>query len=834
MDRNETERAVLRLDKFSRILAVTLCVFLTVLFVWGCLIPTDSMRLNFVGVSQPIDFSAGWKEVGTGKAVDGSPQLRSGETLVIERALPSYIPAGYSLFYQVNNLYTRVSINGRELFVSGQNSSANFGRESGNIWSMFSLTSDYAGKTIRFTFTNNGIGNAAVTRVLIGSESALAFYLLRSTAPLMLVCFVSLLLGILLLFYYRLLKSRDVPFAYQQFLFLGLFIIDASVWCLSDSNVLQFISGNSSLRYLLSYFTFLLMPVPMLLFCWQLIDDYRSSYIFVFRAYLLSTFVILALYAADVIHISRTIYIVHIYIVLIIVQTVYCLIAEIAAHHKKKYAGVLFAFSIMGAAAAIGLYLYYNRSTNTSYDNSASLRIGILTFCLIMLFTSVRGSLRELKDIVFAQRYKELAYRDEVTGGSTIQKFRDTAAAAQDWKKGGYAILLINLQRFKLVNETIGREAANAELRRIYDALDSETGEDELLCRFTAEFILLVKAPNEDVLFARYRHFINATESEGVSAVNLFDISSCACFVEDGEADVELLIDRARMAYKNAHAIHRVDGDLWIYTDGCRDQLFLERQMESESRSALKNGEFVVYLQPKVAPRSGALTGAEALVRWQRSDGTLIPPAEFIPLFEKNGFITELDLYMFEQVCLLLKRWNDEGRKVPLVSVNISKVAINRNDLFARYEEIIERIKPPLARLELEFTESMAYRDAELMCSIIDRIHSYGASCSIDDFGSAYSNLNTLVRFDFDTVKLDKCFFDYGFPADRKSYEVVSGVISMLKTIGMDITAEGIETEEQVGAVSGLGCDSIQGFYYSKPIPCAEFYEKYICRSAAT
>lgn len=219
-------------------------------------------------------------------------------------------------------------------------------------------------------------------------------------------------------------------------------------------------------------------------------------------------------------------------------------------------------------------------------------------------------------------------------------------------------------------------------------------------------------------------------------------------------------------------------------------------------------------------------------MRWQKPDGTLIPPGEFIPLFERNGFITELDLYMFEQVCLLLKKWEDEGRSLPLVSVNISKAAFNRTDLLERYEEIIRRIQPPLTRLELEFTESIAYRDAGRMRYIIERIHSYGASCSIDDFGSAYSNMNSLVRFDFDIVKLDKCFFDFGFPADRKSYELVSGVISMLKTLGMEIIAEGIEREEQVSAISRLGCDSIQGFYYSRPVPVVDFCERYLVCSS--
>lgn len=829
MDRRDTTGDIRRIDRFSRILLAAVCAFLCLTVAIGILIPTDDIRLSLIGAAQPTDFSTGWVDVGTGRPISSHPQLAPGETVTAERRLPFYIPAGYSIFYQVNNLYTRVSIDGCELHVSGQNAAPVFGRESGNVWSIFPLSSDCAGRTIRFTFTNKGIGRASVTRVLLGSESALAFYLLRSNAALIFACLLSLILGGLLIAYYHLLRARQVPFAYRQFLYLGLFIIDSALWCLTDSNLLQFVCGNASVRFLLSYGTFLLMPIPVILFSWEILEDYRRAYVVLLRVYLLSVAVMLTLYVTNLVHITRTIYVVHVFIVLIVAQTMACLIAEIVVHRKKKYVGSLVAFAIIGVAAAIGLYLYYNQSTSESYDNSAALRLGILIFALALLFTSVRNSLSDLKDIMFAQRYKELAYRDEVTGGSTIQKFRDSAAADPRWKKGGYAVLVINLLRFKLVNESLGREAADLELRRIYEALDGETAEDELLCRFTAEYILLIRAQDEAALRARYSRFIAATESEGKSAVSLFDLSCCACLIAGGEGDdIELLIDRARMAYRNPRAIRCDDGDLWIYTEGCREKLYRERQMESEAKAALKNGEFVVYIQPKISPAEGRLNGAEALVRWQKPDGTLIPPGEFVPLFERNGFITELDLYMFEQVCLLLRQWDEEGAALPVVSVNISKAALNRTDLMDRYAGIVERVRPPLSRLELEFTESMAYRDAGHMRDIISRIHSYGARCSIDDFGSAYSNMNALVRFDFDTVKLDKCFFDFGFPADEKSHKLVAGVIAMLKTLDKEIIAEGLETQEQVAAVAALGCDSVQGFYYSKPLPSEAFYRQYI------
>ena len=163
----------------------------------------------------------------------------------------------------------------------------------------------------------------------------------------------------------------------------------------------------------------------------------------------------------------------------------------------------------------------------------------------------------------------------------------------------------------------------------------------------------------------------------------------------------------------------------------------------------------------------------------------------------------------------------------PLISVNLSKAAINRTDLFAQYESIFRSENPPPQYLELEFTESMAYEDPGRMQDIIRRIHSFGVQCSIDDFGSGYSNFNDLMRFDFDTVKLDKCFFDFGFPDDDKSRKLVSGVIAMLKRLGMTIIAEGLEEEKQVRAIAKLGCDAVQGFFYSRPLPTEAFFAKY-------
>lgn len=184
---------------------------------------------------------------------------------------------------------------------------------------------------------------------------------------------------------------------------------------------------------------------------------------------------------------------------------------------------------------------------------------------------------------------------------------------------------------------------------------------------------------------------------------------------------------------------------------------------------------------------------------------------------------------MFRNVCALLNKWSALGLKMPVVSVNVSIATMNMNSQMERYDDIVREMKPDARYIEIEFTESTALNNEEHLISVMEKIHSYGASCSMDDFGSSYSNLSSLERFNFDKIKLDKSLFDNGFPSDSRSMKLVYSNLELIKSLGMETLAEGIETREQMEALKRLGCcDIIQGYYYDRPLPIAEFESKYL------
>lgn len=224
-------------------------------------------------------------------------------------------------------------------------------------------------------------------------------------------------------------------------------------------------------------------------------------------------------------------------------------------------------------------------------------------------------------------------------------------------------------------------------------------------------------------------------------------------------------LDRANVALKNVKDTN--DSRLFafqFYSDLDRLKLMREKDMENRMQDALNAGEFVVYLQPKLSLKDDTISGAEALVRWQDPERGLIPPDEFIPFFEKNRFIVEVDLYVFDQVCSLLRRWLDEGITPVPISVNMSRAHLAKTDFLDAYEAIRKAYGVPPELLEIELTETLVFTNPEALFQVIDQIHRRGYRCSMDDFGSGYSSLNLLKDLRMDTLKLDRAFSPHRTP----------------------------------------------------------------------
>jgi EAL domain-containing protein (putative c-di-GMP-specific phosphodiesterase class I) len=252
-----------------------------------------------------------------------------------------------------------------------------------------------------------------------------------------------------------------------------------------------------------------------------------------------------------------------------------------------------------------------------------------------------------------------------------------------------------------------------------------------------------------------------------------------------------------------------------------------EQFIINEVNKALEEEQFEVYLQPKVNLMTDRPYGAEALVRWKHPEKGMIPPNDFIPVYERNGIIGKLDLYMWRHVCKLLRKWLDEGKNPNPISVNVSRVNIYNPRLVDTLKNLLTEFRIPANLLNLELTESAFMEDQDLVVKTINKLHQVGFKIMMDDFGSGYSSLNVLKDMEIDYLKVDMKFLQQDVEFNGKGEKVLTSVIRMAKWLHLPSIVEGVETLEQVDFLKCIGCEYAQGYYYARPMPVSE-YEKYV------
>lgn len=422
----------------------------------------------------------------------------------------------------------------------------------------------------------------------------------------------------------------------------------------------------------------------------------------------------------------------------------------------------------------------------------------------------------------------ELAFMDPLTKGPNRSKFdMDAGGVILEGAPGDYVLVSMDIRKFKLINDLFGIEMGDRVLRHVYEILCCHLNEGELACRTAADnFCLLLHNADKrkiinrlDVMSQDINRFNNGMERKYFLSL-AFGIYP----VLDPNLPLTQLLDRANVALKNVKDAG--DGRLFacqFYSDLDRLKLMREKDMENRMQDALLNGEFVVYLQPKLSLKDDAIAGAEALVRWQDPERGLIPPDEFIPFFEKNRFIVEVDLYVFEQVCILLRGWLDKGLSPAPISVNMSRAHLAKVDFLDAYEAIRSEYSVPPELLEIELTETLVFTNPEMLFQVIDQIHRRGYRCSMDDFGSGYSSLNLLKDLRMDTLKLDRAFFTSQNADNPRERDVVTSVIGLAEKLSMSTVAEGVESQKQLEFLRQSSCDMVQGYVFSRPVPIPDF-----------
>lgn len=381
-----------------------------------------------------------------------------------------------------------------------------------------------------------------------------------------------------------------------------------------------------------------------------------------------------------------------------------------------------------------------------------------------------------------------------------------------------YDIICSDIENFKLINDVFGVKAGDRLLRGIGNAYAERLKGIGICGRLNSDqFACLLKHRDDytDDMFIEASILTN-----GLLDIHNIVMKWGIYNVEDRSVSIEQICDRALLA---ARSIKGQYGKYFaIYDDTLRNQLLREQAITDSMESALSQNQFLVYLQPKYRIKDEVLVGAEALVRWNHPVWGFLSPAEFIPLFEKNGFITRLDRFVWEKACAVLHDWDERGYYPMSVSVNVSRADIYNEDLADTLVKIIEKYDLDPSRLHLEITESAYTENPKQIIDTVTTLRELGFVIEMDDFGSGYSSLNMLNDMPIDILKLDMKFIRSEM-AKPKSQGILQFIINLARWMNLSVVAEGVETKAQLLRLTEIGCDYVQGYYFAKPMPCQEF-----------
>lgn len=427
--------------------------------------------------------------------------------------------------------------------------------------------------------------------------------------------------------------------------------------------------------------------------------------------------------------------------------------------------------------------------------------------------------------IVQQRRSIKVLYLDTVTSEKNWLYFEERAESLlkknKRRKKLSYAMISLRLDKFQSYCMCYGPKEGDILLEAIGGSLKRQMNKKECCARYAeSEYGLLLSYNNTDQLKERLRDIVDVLFKQSKGRKIDF---SCGIYLVEDEIDVDALYNNASIARKTIS--HESVKRIAFYDEKLKEEQLWERHVEERMEDALKKGEFKVYLQPKYNASTEKIGGAEALIRWISDEEGFIGPGKFIPIFEKNGFITKIDDFMLESVSKLQAKWYKEGKKLVPISVNVSRAHFTRDDLAEHICQIVENANAPKEYIELELTESAFFEDTDVLINTVKKLRDYGFKVSMDDFGADYSSLNSLKDLPLDVIKLDAGFFRGKEETEERGSVIVEGVIQLAKHLDMHIVAEGIEHREQVDFLANAGCDLIQGFYFAKPMPVEE-YEK--------
>jgi len=418
--------------------------------------------------------------------------------------------------------------------------------------------------------------------------------------------------------------------------------------------------------------------------------------------------------------------------------------------------------------------------------------------------------------------YKVTALKDRMTGLYNQMGFRQKATEIlNDNPDKEYVLYVGNVNRLKNINDLYGVDIGDKVICHVAKWLYNFVGTKGIVSRYGGGAFALIFEYDADMVKA-----YESLENIDLKSLGVYFPITMRHGVVRLKGDSISISDAINLCSYAAEKVTDRTRNITIeYDDTMHREMEVETEITLKMRDAMDNGEFVLFLQPQYDHRTGKIVGAEALSRWLKSDGSIVSPGLFIPVFEKNGFIKDMDKYVWESAFKLIKSWEDSGDILVPISVNISRISLETDEIIDVIAGLYEKYPINKKHLYFEITESAYMKDQVQLTERIAKIRALGFEIAMDDFGSGYSSLNSLKDIPLDVLKLDMGFLRGGTNLERGN-QIVAHVLHMAKALNLKIVGEGVETLDQADFLTEKGCDVIQGFYYAKPMPVHEYKEK--------
>lgn len=456
----------------------------------------------------------------------------------------------------------------------------------------------------------------------------------------------------------------------------------------------------------------------------------------------------------------------------------------------------------------------------TTQITSDSLKL-LITFIIIL--TLVFFIILSLKN-KHTKQLAELAHVDQLTKIPNWNKFKfDCEKLLLKSPKQARAIVSIDIDDFKVVNDIYGHQEGNKVLIKLASILEKNVMLGERYSRYSSDtFLAMLNYSSDDSLIEWIKNFKDQVYAN-CSKYSL-TLSFGIYKFNESKHSIDIMCDRANLARRTIKGDHE---QLYaFYQDETRRQIIQVKEIENDMHSALDNHQFVVYFQPKHSFTDESLVGAEALTRWVHPIKGMIFPDSFIKVFERNGFIIHLDMYVLAETCKIIRKWLDAGITPITVSVNMSQIHLKDSGFVQSLIQTAAQYNVPPKYIEIELTESAIFENLDAFTKVVHELKQHGFTVSMDDFGSGYSSLNLLSELQVDILKIDRIFLTKSSDSERGKC-IIESVIGMAKKLGILAVSEGVETKEQVSFLKDAGCDIAQGYFYSRPLSL-EAFEEYL------